>query len=142
MNNIIDIVINTIRNPYDTIELFSTQLESQIINSVIDISLQEEEDNLLVPESSIVLDIDPIYLLDKECDKECYKECDVCLLSLNKYSEIFICKGCEHYFHYDCISKWIKRNQSCPICRHSIKTKTYCNKEFEQWINSKLNFKN
>lgn len=28
---------------------------------------------------------------------------------------------CHHYFHQECIQKWLERNNSCPICRHNYR---------------------
>ena len=135
VNNIISIVINTIRNPYDTIESFSSQIDSQITNLVLEESLQDD-DNSFNPDSNIILYNNPIYYT-KVCKQD---ECEICLLDIKQFTEIFICNTCNHKFHYDCMSKWIKRKQTCPMCRDSIKTKTYYNKEYEQWINLNLKF--
>nr|CAB3462903.1 unnamed protein product [Digitaria exilis] len=27
---------------------------------------------------------------------------------------------CSHAFHYGCISQWLRRNASCPLCRHQL----------------------
>jgi len=28
------------------------------------------------------------------------------------------CLECKHVFHFGCIEKWLKRSQTCPICRN------------------------
>lgn len=59
----------------------------------------------------------------KECKRidwkyhreECKKECHLC-------SEMYSCKEkkilyCKHSFHKSCIDKWLKTNDTCPLCR-------------------------
>lgn len=43
-------------------------------------------------------------------------KCVICLSDL--YDEYTI--PCEHSFHRKCIQKWMKRHNSCPICRRYI----------------------
>ena len=44
--------------------------------------------------------------------------CTICLEDFEKKEEIFTLLSCKkHYFHQDCFSKWLKVNQSCPLCR-------------------------
>lgn len=48
-----------------------------------------------------------------------YKEssCNVCLCEYNT-DDSLILLPCKHYFHEDCISNWLcKENVKCPICR-------------------------
>lgn len=28
--------------------------------------------------------------------------------------------SCEHYFHYDCLEKWLRWKEVCPLCRNEI----------------------
>lgn len=46
------------------------------------------------------------------------EECCICLDSenTNQWSMLH----CGHKFHGQCISTWLRTNQTCPICRHNI----------------------
>ena len=46
------------------------------------------------------------------------EKCVICLCEL--YDEYMI--PCGHLFHSKCILKWMKRHNSCPICRKDILT--------------------
>lgn len=41
-------------------------------------------------------------------------ECVICFLPIKNN---FAVLDCNHYYHCDCISEWIKINKSCPVCR-------------------------
>jgi len=47
-------------------------------------------------------------------------ECVICCDGIKKGEKVMIlnCSG-KHYFHEDCIKKWLKRKIRCPICRSS-----------------------
>ena len=49
---------------------------------------------------------------------------DICSICMGDYEEgdkvlIFSCTG-GHYFHRDCINKWMNTSASCPLCKHGI----------------------
>ena len=44
------------------------------------------------------------------------KKCCVCLEEMKVGEEIVRLK-CGHHFHKKCILPWLKKNNSCPICR-------------------------
>ena len=50
-------------------------------------------------------------------------ECSICGTNLSDASEygkaVTACKN-KHKFHKDCISKWIERNPTCPVCREHV----------------------
>ena len=48
-------------------------------------------------------------------------QCQVCL-SEYKAGENLVNLPCKHDFHDKCIKEWLKRNASCPICRHELKS--------------------
>ncbi|XP_056698406.1 RING-H2 finger protein ATL39-like [Spinacia oleracea] len=44
--------------------------------------------------------------------------CSICLQE--RYEDDEVCKvlpGCHHVFHADCIDQWLKKRQTCPVCR-------------------------
>ena len=46
-------------------------------------------------------------------------DCTICLEEFNNDEEIIKLK-CNHLFHSKCIDDWIKKNQSCPLCRLNL----------------------
>ena len=44
-------------------------------------------------------------------------ECSICL-KINNYK--IITTNCNHIFHEECLSKWIKISKTCPICRKNL----------------------
>ena len=48
-------------------------------------------------------------------------KCTICLerMYINDTQYIFE-TDCDHYFHTKCIVKWLKENNTCPICRNRI----------------------
>jgi hypothetical protein len=59
------------------------------------------------------------------CDNtdKCIKigECHICLDTFNKNEEKVILK-CNHYFHKECIYKWLHYEKTnCPICRCDVR---------------------
>lgn len=47
--------------------------------------------------------------------------CVICMEDINISESCSILSECQHKFHNNCIMKWIKRVNSCPICRCSKK---------------------
>ncbi|RZC58227.1 hypothetical protein C5167_005527 [Papaver somniferum] len=47
----------------------------------------------------------------------------VCSICLGKYADNEELKElpCAHFFHVDCVDKWLKKNDSCPLCKHGIR---------------------
>ena len=56
--------------------------------------------------------------VDKLCDSEHNKfpTCMVCLEEV-KHTRDSMCLSCGHHFHMGCGLKWLKENNSCPVCR-------------------------
>ncbi|KAI3846378.1 hypothetical protein MKX03_016616 [Papaver bracteatum] len=47
----------------------------------------------------------------------------VCSICLGKYADNEELKElpCAHFFHVDCVDKWLKKNDSCPLCKRGIR---------------------
>ncbi|KAJ4902923.1 hypothetical protein Rs2_16874 [Raphanus sativus] len=47
--------------------------------------------------------------------------CAICLEEMSEESEQALCQppGCVHMFHEDCLTHWLDRHDSCPLCRQS-----------------------
>eukprot|EP01091_Cochliopodium_minus_P009957 TRINITY_DN2568_c0_g1_i2.p2 TRINITY_DN2568_c0_g1~~TRINITY_DN2568_c0_g1_i2.p2 ORF type:complete len:146 (-),score=27.89 TRINITY_DN2568_c0_g1_i2:6-443(-) len=55
-------------------------------------------------------------------DKSLFEEdaqCSVCLCEFEKGDKIRTL-NCNHFYHRDCIDKWLKTNSKCPLCVQSI----------------------
>jgi len=48
------------------------------------------------------------------------KDCVICLEEF-KNGDVVITLPCFHLFHKQCITDWLKRENSCPICKHVMK---------------------
>jgi hypothetical protein len=47
--------------------------------------------------------------------------CSICLEEIDYLNDIrFIQPCCGQVYHLDCIGKWVKENQNCPICKHPL----------------------
>ena len=53
-------------------------------------------------------------------------KCFICLEQFEKHQKIGKLL-CNHYFHKDCIYKWLKTNPTCPLCRENCK-------KFSSWL--------
>ena len=44
-----------------------------------------------------------------------------CVICLTEFEEQDTVKEmhCSHYFHVECLDKWLRYNSTCPICRYS-----------------------
>ncbi|XP_057739163.1 RING-H2 finger protein ATL66-like [Arachis stenosperma] len=48
-------------------------------------------------------------------------ECCICLGEFVDGEKLKVLPACEHYFHCECVDKWLMQHSSCPLCRASLK---------------------
>ncbi|TKY65383.1 RING-H2 finger protein ATL67 [Spatholobus suberectus] len=46
--------------------------------------------------------------------------CSICISDYEESEMLRMMPQCRHYFHRDCVDKWLKVNASCPVCRNSL----------------------
>ncbi|KAM6584573.1 hypothetical protein CsatB_011575 [Cannabis sativa] len=47
-------------------------------------------------------------------------ECVICLEDFEKGDSCQVFPVCNHIFHSICIGNWLKKNPTCPLCRHCL----------------------
>ncbi|KAF6162369.1 hypothetical protein GIB67_005289 [Kingdonia uniflora] len=57
----------------------------------------------------------PMFCIDRGGDV-----CTVCLKEWKVGDEAVKTGVCEHWFHSTCIVPWLRRNNSCPVCRSNV----------------------
>jgi hypothetical protein len=57
-----------------------------------------------------------------DCDFEIKGECSVCLLECEQSQRVLKPSGCDHCFHADCLTPWIREHSTCPNCRGETQT--------------------
>lgn len=54
-----------------------------------------------------------------DINTETCQECTICYEKYKENSFVSVL-NCQHCFHTECIKKWGKRSNTCPICREEI----------------------
>ena len=89
---------------------------------------EENEDNENLDEREIFMKKRNQYILElnefqyKHLKKYSALKEDKCPICLQKYKGADIIKEftCKHIFHKNCIYKWLKKSNICPLCKHDI----------------------
>ena len=81
---------------------------------------EEDEDLFLKKKNQFILELDEFQF--KHLKKYSALREDKCPICLVKYKSSDIIKefSCKHIFHKNCIFKWLKTSNVCPICKHEI----------------------
>ena len=65
---------------------------------------------------------------DKDPNKLEFPECSICLTEVNEGQDTILLP-CGHMFHDECVTKWLKIHNTCPLCRFELPTD---NAEYER----------
>lgn len=107
---------------------FSRKLTIHTIKSIYSF-IYDEEERTSTPQ---------LFSLKKVCSKcnlqdiqsfiekisDVKENCSICFTELNSHP---VKLKCNHIFHIDCISQWVKTSATCPICRYNIFMCSNCN---------------
>jgi hypothetical protein len=109
----------------------SIQYITRFINSTDDYESLENLEDVKVTISQGDFDKLDHLTIQKDCSNECNcnssnhclssGECHVCLDGF-KVGDTKVILKCKHYFHKDCIYKWLcYEKTNCPICRYDVR---------------------
>ena len=81
---------------------------------------EDEEDLFLKKRNQFILELDEFQF--KHLKKYSALKEDKCAICLQKYKGADIIKEfpCKHIFHKNCIFKWLKKSNVCPLCKYDI----------------------
>ena len=81
---------------------------------------EDEEDLFLKKRNQFILELDEFQF--KHLKKYSALKEDKCAICLVKYKGADIIKEfpCKHIFHKNCIFKWLKKSNVCPLCKYDI----------------------
>ncbi|CAJ1859540.1 unnamed protein product [Sphenostylis stenocarpa] len=51
-------------------------------------------------------------------------ECCICLGEFRDGEKVKVLPACDHYFHCECVDRWLTLFSSCPLCRASLKVES------------------
>lgn len=57
--------------------------------------------------------------IDCEAQSEDADSCPICFCEYSEGQSV-ITLPCKHFFHKECISRWLKRDATCPMCKHDL----------------------
>jgi len=46
-----------------------------------------------------------------------YPTCPICMDDSEELGYVSKRKGCNHYFHRECLEEWYRHSNTCPLCR-------------------------
>lgn len=49
------------------------------------------------------------------------EKCIVCFEKINEKMVDVVATKCRHWFHVDCLKKWLGERNTCPYCRFDLK---------------------
>ncbi|XP_028754100.1 uncharacterized protein LOC114749070 [Neltuma alba] len=86
--------------------------ESTEVNQVIEQSMQQL---FIVPAAEKAMAL--LKRMELSSDDMKTSQCSICLESFDDDDEDVSALPCHHFFHNDCIAKWLKTGHTCPLCR-------------------------
>ena len=86
-------------------------------DDILSYDISEENDDENIKELVSYIPIFKVKEKEKSIENSC--KCSICLCEF-EIGEEKSTLPCLHYFHFNCIEKWIKRKKYCPICKYQL----------------------
>ncbi|XP_059663603.1 uncharacterized protein LOC132309304 [Cornus florida] len=114
-------------NPTQTHQLRTSDYidfdNEELFNSIIDLTADqhhEHQGSRSSPTSKSFINWLPILkFFCVSSSNSCHGSCSICMDDFEFYSGVNQLP-CKHVFHSDCIVPWLRRSNSCPLCRYKL----------------------
>ena len=118
--------LEQLQNDLETMErLFRSLLGHSFAEGIgYEESFEDErrDENYCPPASRHAIKTLPIIeVKEDDLTEECNRECCICFYGHSLGSKV-VRLPCGHLFHRDCISEWLNKRCTCPICRWEMET--------------------
>ena len=88
---------------------------SQFVRKCYTTNCRQESQRIITELKKPILLTSVVYRSD-ENERD---ECSICLEKFNIDEEVFK-TPCNHMFHVTCLTEWLYKNKTCPICRYDL----------------------
>ncbi|CAL0305389.1 unnamed protein product [Lupinus luteus] len=95
------------------LDIVVDKLYDDVVNMTIEESAREVK---IVPASKTAIESLKKVNLEKVMNP---KSCSICLEELSGKDEVLV-MPCNHMYHQECITNWLQRCDTCPLCRYSM----------------------
>ncbi|KAL6547092.1 hypothetical protein OROMI_022813 [Orobanche minor] len=90
---------------------------------ICNLSTRDDDDDA-PPSNEVKLQHIGVLIYDT-CTKEGLSEevgggCTICIKKYDDDQQRATISACSHRFHKDCVEKWLRKFDSCPLCRHNL----------------------
>lgn len=130
----VDLEIRQLQSDLDTLErLFQALLGHGFMEHMTN-GLETDQDaylNSSCPPASrdVIQNLPCIQVTEEDLQEECNRECCICFYE-HQVGDVQVARlPCGHLFHQNCISDWLTKKCTCPICRYELPSD---NEYFEQ----------
>jgi hypothetical protein len=122
-----DLEIRQLQSDLDTLErLFQALLGHGFIDHLTN-NMDSENDDLFWSSSScppasreVIHNLPCIQVSEEDLQDECNRECCICFYE-HKVGDLQVARlPCGHLFHQACITDWLAKKCTCPICRYEL----------------------